>query len=110
LLPGDRLITSCGTVIDSLTGNVRGNVTNPDGTNISADEIWYNAGDDRVYYGSNNVGVVDASTYKLIDASGTAIYNGLSSARIGFAPYQVVAYLFGFPIPPGGPLRAHTVA
>ncbi len=110
LLPGDRLITSCGTVIDSLTGNIRGNIYNPDGTRVSADEIWYNAGDDRVYFGSNFVAVVDASTYRLIDISGTAIFNGLGDARISFAPYQVAAYLFGFPIAPGGPVGGHTVA
>jgi hypothetical protein len=61
LVPAQRLITSCGDVIDVLTGKVVTTVTG-----ISGDEIWYNPGDQRVYFGGGvNVYVVDANTYAL---------------------------------------------
>src|SRR5216683_5174652 len=45
LLPGERLMTSCGTVLDARSGRVLANVTNPfDGSAVSGDEIWYNPG------------------------------------------------------------------
>lgn len=115
LLPGERLITSCGTVLDARTGNVLANVTNPsDGTAVSGDEIWYNPGDDRVYFGSDNVAVVDASTYDLVRMSGRAIYQGLGSATIDATPYHVLTYFFPYPLPttppPGATFGGHTLA
>jgi hypothetical protein len=114
LLPGERLITSCGTVLDARTGNVLANVFNPfDGTPVSADEIWYNPGDDRVYFGSANVAVVDASTYDLVRISGRAVYQGLGSATIDATPYQVLTYFFPYPLPPaplGVTFGGHSVA
>src|SRR5207253_4546973 len=32
----------------------------------SGDEIWFNPGDDRVYFGSSPVGIVDANTLKVL--------------------------------------------
>jgi DNA-binding beta-propeller fold protein YncE len=62
LIPNQRLITACGDVIDIPTGKV---VTTVSG--VSGDEIWYNNGDQRVYFGgSQNVFVVDANTYALM--------------------------------------------
>jgi hypothetical protein len=62
LIPGQRLMSACGDVIDIASGKV---VTTVSG--VSADEIWYNGGDQRVYFGGGvNVYVVDATTYKLI--------------------------------------------
>ena len=115
LLPGQRLMTSCGTVLDARSGSVLANVTNPfDGTPVSADEIWYNSGDDRVYFGSTNAAVVDASTYDLVRISGRAVYQGLASATIDTTPYQVLTYLFAYPIPSNAPADAtfggHTLA
>jgi len=114
LLPGERLMTSCGTVLDARSGSVLANVNNPDGTPVSADEIWYNPGDDRVYFGSSNVAVVDASTYDLVRMSGRAVYLGLSSGTIDTNPYQVLTYLFSYPIPMTPPAGAtfggHTLA
>jgi len=114
LLPGERLMTSCGTVLDARSGSVLANVTNPsDGTAVSADEIWYNPGDDRVYFGSDNVAVVDASTYDLVRMSGRAVYQGLASATIDTTPYQVLTYFFAYPTPmtpPAGGIGGHTLA
>jgi hypothetical protein len=47
LIPGQNLMTSCGDVVAVSTGSV---VTTVAG--VSADEIWFNPGDDRVYFGS----------------------------------------------------------
>jgi hypothetical protein len=61
LVPPQRLMTSCGDVLDIATGKV---VTTVSG--VSGDEIWYNPGDERVYYSSGAVvNVVDANTYNL---------------------------------------------
>jgi hypothetical protein len=55
-------MSACGDVIDIASGKV---VTTVSG--VSGDEIWYNGGDQRVYFGGGvNVYVVDANTYKLI--------------------------------------------
>jgi hypothetical protein len=69
LLPGQRLMTSCGDVLSAKTGAV---ITTVKG--VAADEIWFNPGDDRVYFGHEPVFVVDADTYQVltsIDAGGT---------------------------------------
>jgi predicted RNA-binding Zn-ribbon protein involved in translation (DUF1610 family) len=58
LIPGQRLMTSCGDVITIANGDVIFSVPN-----VGADEIWFNRGDDRVYFGgyhSVNVPVVNA--------------------------------------------------
>ena len=55
LIPGQRLMTSCGDVIKIANGDVTHT------PNVGADEIWFNRGDDRVYFGgyqSINVPVV----------------------------------------------------
>lgn len=65
LVPNQRLVTACGDVIDISTGKV---VTTVSG--VGGDEIWYNSGDNRVYFGggANRIGVsvVDANTYALL--------------------------------------------
>lgn len=47
LIPGQRLMNSCGDVLDIASGKVVQTQTG-----IAADEIWYNPGDERVYFGS----------------------------------------------------------
>jgi DNA-binding beta-propeller fold protein YncE len=60
--PFQRVMTSCAQVFDARTGATlaysQGNADNP----IGGDEIWFNPGDNRYYFGSGNVGVVDAET------------------------------------------------
>ena len=78
LIPGQRLMSACGDVVDLASGKV---VTTVSG--VSADEIWYNGGDQRVYFGgTQNVYVVDANTYALI----THLVVGVAAA--GSAPAQ----------------------
>lgn len=72
LIPNQRLITACGDVLDIASGKV---VTTVPG--VSADEIWYNPGDQRVYFGGTlNVYVVDANTYSLL----TTLVVGIAAA------------------------------
>jgi hypothetical protein len=47
LIPGQRLMTSCGDVLEVANGAVVKTVSG-----VSADEIWFNPGDERVYFGS----------------------------------------------------------
>jgi hypothetical protein len=55
-------MTSCGDVLDVKTGGI---VTTVPG--VSADEIWFNPGDERVYFaGGITLGVVDSETYKVV--------------------------------------------
>jgi hypothetical protein len=61
LLPHQRLITSCGDVLSVATGHVLTTVPG-----VAGDEIWFNPGDDRVYFGLNPVSVVDASTLQVV--------------------------------------------
>lgn len=61
LLPGQRLITSTGVVFDAKTGATLAEIAG-----VAGDEIWYNPGDNRVYFGNEPVFVVDASTYQVI--------------------------------------------
>ena len=46
LIPAQHLMTSCGDVLDIASGTVVHTVPG-----VSADEIWYNRGDERVYFG-----------------------------------------------------------
>ena len=72
LIPNQRLIVACGDVIDIASGKV---VTTVSG--VSADEIWYNSGDQRVYFGGTlNCYVVDANTYSLL----TTLVVGIAAA------------------------------
>ena len=61
LLPGQRLITSTGVVFDAKTGATLATIAG-----VAGDEIWYNSGDNRVYFGNEPVFVVDASSYQVV--------------------------------------------
>ncbi len=61
LLPHQRLITSCGVVLDAKTGGTLATING-----VSADEIWFNRGDGRVYFGSASMGVVDEQTLQVV--------------------------------------------
>jgi len=62
LVPGQHLVTSCGDVIDVKTWSL---VTTIAGT--GGDEIWFNPGDERVYFGSFfTIPVADTDTNTLV--------------------------------------------
>ena len=69
LIPLQRLMTSCGDVLDIATGTVLLTVSG-----VAGDEIWFNPGDERVYFGNTAVPVAN-----------------------GVPPYGVIAHL---PTPP----------
>src|SRR5262249_28066846 len=71
LIPKQRLMTSCGDVLEAKNGAL---VTTVPG--VAADEIWFNPGDERVYFGHNPAFVVDAETYKQITGGGAPIPAG----------------------------------
>lgn len=45
LIPGQRLMTSCGDILTIANGSIQHTA------GVGADEIWFNRGDDRVYFG-----------------------------------------------------------
>jgi hypothetical protein len=64
LVPRQRLVTSCGDVIRIAPGTVLTTVAN-----VGADEIWYNAGEERVYFGgfqAINVPIVEVDHNTLV--------------------------------------------
>jgi hypothetical protein len=64
LVPRQRLVTSCGDVIRIGAGDVMTTVAN-----VGGDEIWYNPGEERVYFGgfqSIRVPIVNANNFNLV--------------------------------------------
>jgi len=61
LIPYERLMLSCGIILSVPGGSVLSSITSPTGA-ITGDEIYYNAGDGRVYWGTGSPTVVDVST------------------------------------------------
>jgi hypothetical protein len=61
LLPGQRLITSSGVVFSAVTGKIIAEIAGANG-----DEIWYNPGDNRVYFGTAPMPVVDAESLTIV--------------------------------------------
>jgi hypothetical protein len=62
LVPHQYLVTSCGDVVNVKTGGVVTTIAGAGG-----DEIWFNPGDDRVYFGNFfAIPVVDTDTWTLL--------------------------------------------
>jgi len=64
LVPRQRLVTSCGDVIGVAAGDVLTTVAG-----VGADEIWYNPGEERVYFGgfqATKVPIVNAGNNQLV--------------------------------------------
>lgn len=70
ITPNQHLVTSCGTVMD-LQGNI---VATPSG--VSSDQIWYNTGDNLIYYG--NGGVIDAESNQVVSMLPSAVGHTLA--------------------------------
>jgi hypothetical protein len=71
LIPGQNLIASCGDVLAIGSGSV----VNVAG--VSGDEIWFNPGDDRVYFG----GGLDRISVNVVSA--LSPYNVVTSLTVG---------------------------
>jgi hypothetical protein len=69
LTANQHLMTSCGIVLDARSGAILATVSGP-----STDQVWYNPGDNRYYFGGPGTAVVDADTNQIVttipDASG----------------------------------------
>jgi DNA-binding beta-propeller fold protein YncE len=85
--PGNQMLAGCGNphravILDRTNGAVLADLNNVGG----ADEVWYNAGDNRYYMaetGFQNLGVIDASTLTTI-----------SEVQSGLGAHSVAADLF----------------
>ncbi len=64
LTPFQHLMTSCGVIVDARSGNTIAAITG-----VAGDQINYNPGDNRYYFGNANLAVVDAETKQLIIAN-----------------------------------------
>jgi hypothetical protein len=86
LTPDQHLMTSCGVALDTGGGRIAGV------GGVSADEIWYNSGDNRYYIGT---AVVDADSNRVIatlpGAAGTRNGSVDSATNYVFAPYTKVS-------------------
>ena len=60
--PIQRTMTSCGVAVDGTLGNIVASVLTPTSAAPTGDEIWFNPGDNRYYFGAANVAVIDAAT------------------------------------------------
>jgi len=60
ITPNQHLVTSCGVVLD-MTGNI---LATPSGA--SADQLWYNVGDNLLYFGATQSAVMDAGTNQIL--------------------------------------------
>lgn len=60
--PIQRVMTSCAQVIDARSGVTLAYSQGTGDSLIGGDEIWFNPGDNRYYFGLSNIGVVDAET------------------------------------------------
>jgi hypothetical protein len=72
LIPGQRLMTSCGDVLEIATGAVLLRVAG-----VGGDEIWFNPGDERVYFG----GGLDRISVPVVNA--LPPYNVITTLTVG---------------------------
>jgi hypothetical protein len=73
LTPRQRLVTSCGDVISVASGKVLTTVAN-----VGADEIWFNPGEERVYFGgfqAVKVPIVNTDNDKLVATLTVGVIN-----------------------------------
>lgn len=59
LLPGERLMLSCGMILNVPSGSTAATLQSSTGAALSGDEIYYNAGDGQVYWGTGTPWVVN---------------------------------------------------
>jgi hypothetical protein len=67
-----HLVTSCGTVLDVRTGNVLASPT------AASDQIWYNVGDNYVYFGTGKAAVLDAESNQVVGNLPSALSHTLA--------------------------------
>lgn len=75
LTPNQHLITSCGQVFDAITGNNLGV-----NTGVAGDQIWYNSGDNLIYFGFFN------GTFGTFVGQGCAVVDGTTNQLLTYIP------------------------
>jgi len=75
LTPNQRLMTSCGESFDASSGNSLGWQNN-----AQADQLWYNAGDNRYYFGFFN------GTFGPFSGQGVAVVDNNTNQLVTFIP------------------------
>jgi hypothetical protein len=61
ITPSQRLMTACGEAFDLSAGASLGRTSG-----VSADQLWYNPGDNYYYFGAAQAGVVDSATNQFL--------------------------------------------
>ena len=77
LISDQRLMTSCGDVVDVASGKVLSTIAG-----VGGDEIWYNPGDEHVYFG----GGTNRVSISVVDAVATKLLTTLTVGQIVAAP------------------------
>ena len=80
LIPGQRLMTSCGDVIDVASGRVLTTILG-----VGGDEIWFNPGDEHVYFGGS-AGTTARIGISVVDANANQLLTTLTVGKIVAAP------------------------
>ena len=105
LLPFQKLVTSCGIVMDARTGKQITQVTSGLPQLLSsADQIWYNPGDNRVYFGGRNLGVVDAETNAFLGFIAPGVQTATSAGGHSVAVDSYTNYVF---VPNSGGIKVY---
>jgi hypothetical protein len=87
LIPGQRLITSCGDVVDIRFFTLVSTVTG-----VAGDEIWYNPGDERVYFG----GFISTPVVNGVPFSTTPLYKVIATLPWAGTPFVPTPPVFHF--------------
>jgi hypothetical protein len=80
LIPGQRLMSSCGDVIDIAGGKVLTTIAG-----VGGDEIWFNPGDEHVYFGGS-AGATNRIGVSVVDANANQLLTTLTVGKIVAAP------------------------
>ena len=80
LTPGQRLMTSCGDVIDVASGRVLTTISG-----VGGDEIWFNPGDEHVYFGGST-GATNRIGVSVVDANANQLLSTLTVGKTVPAP------------------------
>lgn len=90
LIPNQRLMTSCGDILDIASGKVLATVTG-----VGGDEIWYNSGDGRVYFGGGtdriSVSVADATTNATTPLTSLVVGQAVAAPGVSQTTHSVAA-------------------
>jgi DNA-binding beta-propeller fold protein YncE len=101
-------IPGAGLVMDARNGNILANISSGLPQALSAaDQIWYNPGDNRVYFAGRNLGVVDAETNAFLGFIAPGTQTATSAGGHSIAVDSYTNYVF---VPNSGGIKVHAQA